>query len=795
MERVNQELEQRIEERTQELRLSEARLGTAVTLAKFGYGTFCPSEEKYIHCSAEHASFYGLKPADFIGQPSKMLGEASMMHPEDRAFAGMAKSDLKLGRQIDIEHRIIGADGITRWIRQIGVPIRNRNGDIIEERFFSQDMTDRKRLEQRLRETNVSLEALVETRTSELADSEGKFRTLAEHSSVGLAIIQDGRFLFVNQSWADIYGYSVDELLALEEPISLIDPGDRGKVRDVVQARQRGETSDGRLELRARRKDGSRIWLDNTGVPITWDGKPASLVSNIDITERKVTETELVENQGLLASIVENAPYAFSVKNREGRYLMYKAGGIELLRRDPTEFFEKPLTDILSREAVQAITSADNQVLETGQPVGINKELLVRQSDAELRLIKFPIRNAEGVVERIGTIAIDVTEEIEDRRKVRESERATREIFESSLIGAAVYDRKTERVTFANTTLLEILGTTLEEFKNNSPSWIWADATVRDRIIAQMHKEGSAQELVELRKADGTPVWCMFACRRSPTPMDEVMFWVHDLTDLHETQNALIAAKEQAEKADQAKTDFLSAMSHELRTPLNAVLGFAQLLESDLESNLTEDQTLSVKMILSSGQMLLSLISEVLDLTRIQDGNLKLEEGLVGLEAILANCVDLISPLLAERGLSMLFDARTFRGLEVRGDAMRLKQVILNLLQNAVKYNLPDGTIKVHLGQTLEDRVRITISDTGKGISEAGVAAIFDPFERLDEVNGAVEGTGIGLTIAKRLIEAMNGSIGVESELGKGSHFWIDLPAGQAKEAHLKTPVATKISV
>ena len=795
LERVNQELEQRIEERTQDLRLSESRLETAVTLAKFGYGTYSPAKNKYLYCSAEHASFYGLEPADFIGQPSKMLGEASMMHPEDRAFAEVAKDDLKLGRRIDIEHRILGADGNTRWIRQIGVPIRDPNGDIVEERFFSQDMTERKLLEERLLDTNASLEALVETRTSELAASEGKFRTLAEHSLVGLAIIQNNRFQFVNPAWADLYGFAVDELLAFEEPLTLIDPRDQAKIRGLVEARLLGEAQDGRLELRGIRKDGSLIWLDNARVPITWDGKPASLISNLDITERKAAESALQESQGLLASIVENAPYAFSIKTRGGKYLMYKGGGMEFLRRNPTEFFERPLSEVLSVEVAAEIQDADNQVLKTGRPVGIDEELLIHQTGTDLRLIKFPIRDANGVVERIGTIATDVTREIEDRRKLLESERATREIFESSLIGAAVYDRATARVTFANTQLLEILGTTLEEFKDHSPSWIWADASVRDRIIAQMHAEGSAHEFVELRKVDGTPVWCMFACRLSAGDKDEVMFWVHDLTDLHETQIALIAAKDQAETADQAKTDFLSAMSHELRTPLNAVLGFAQLLESDADTSLNEDQSTAVRMILSSGQLLLSLINEVLDLTRIQDGNVRLEDVSVDLETMLVNCVNLVSPLVKERGLSMNFNVRKFRDLEVRGDTMRFKQVILNLLQNAVKYNRDDGTISVRAAVIDGDKVRVTISDTGKGIAEHHRDTVFNPFERLGEANGPIEGTGIGLTIAKRLIEAMNGSIGVESQVGKGSDFWIELPRGHVRAAPVSDPVDTQMFV
>lgn len=782
LERVNQDLEQRIEERTRALSLSEARLNTAVKIAKFGYGTWSTQEKTYSYCSGEHASFFGLEPADFIGHPSRITGKLSMTHPADRAMVEAAGGEVALGRQTDIEHRVITADGNERWLRHICVPIQERDGTVIEAGFVSQDTTERRLLELRLRDTNAFLEALVETRTRELNASEAKFRTLAEHSLVGLAIIHDERFIFVNQAWADMYGYSIDELMAFEPPIELIDPRDRVKIKELVEARRRGENPDSRLELRGRHKDGHQIWLDNARVPINWDGKTAHLVSNIEITERKAAESALLESQGLMTSLLENAPYAFSIKDRSGTYLMYKGAGTAVIQRNPREYFRVPLADVFSPDASRIIQGADHQVLETGQTVGLENLLRIKIADTDLRLIKFPIRNSDHEIENIGTIAIDVTRELADRRKLRESERAIREIFESSLIGAGVYSRKSDRVSFANSRLLEILGVTLEQLQERSPRWIWADAAVRSDVFGLLHQEGACEEFVELRKVDGAPIWCTFACKLSPNSDDEVMFWVHDLTDLHETQIALIEAKDQAETSDRAKSNFLSAMSHELRTPLNAVLGFAQLLEGDAGTSLNEDQIMSVRMILSSGELLLSLINEVLDLTSIQDGNVKFDDVSVDIEAMLIDCVDLVSPLLQDRGLSMNFDAPKFGGLEVRGDPVRLKQIILNLLQNAVKYNRDGGAISVLGGVTAENRLRVTISDTGKGIAERDRDAIFTPFERLGETHGAVEGTGIGLTIAKRLIEAMGGSIGVNSELGKGSDFWIELPNDRGLE-------------
>jgi PAS domain S-box-containing protein len=774
LERANQELENRIEERTRELQESQDRLTNAVHIAHIGYGTWSFKEKCYTHCSAAHAAIFDLEPNDFLGHPSLTM---AMAHPDDRDNVRQAMATIDKGGQVDIEFRIITATGKIRWIRQICTGVTDERGAFVEEHFVSQDTTDRKLHEERLLDTNKSLAREVDATTKELAASEIKFRALAEHSLVGLAVIYNDRFLFVNPAWASMYGYSVKEMMDLESAIELIAPGYRAIVSDIGVALTNGENVDGHLEVNAIRKDGSEIWLNSSRAPIKWDGKSALLVSNINITKRKAAEKALQESQDLITSLLENAPYAFSVKNKAGKFLLFNAARLEALHKEQNEYFEQPIRNLFSAEDVDVIEAADRRVFETGQAVGLDEEFQVKHADTDIRLIKFPLLNSGGEVENIGTIAIDVTRELADRRKLQESERATRAVFESSLIGAAIYSRKSDRITFANTRLLELLDVTWEQLEERSPGWIWADPTVMKNITNQLNVSGSSQEFVELRKADGTPLWCMFACRISPISPDETMFWVHDLTDLHETQIALIQAKDQAETADLAKSDFLSAMSHELRTPLNAVLGFAQLLESDTDNNFNEDQALAVKMILSSGELLLSLINEVLDLTRIQDGNIKLDDVSVNLEVMLTECVELVSPLREERGLSMHFDPESFGELEVRGDPMRLKQVVLNLLQNAVKYNQDAGSISVRLGSAEQNRVRVIISDTGKGIAELDKESIFSPFERLGEANGAIEGTGIGLTIAKRLIEAMGGAIGVESEHGKGCEFWIELPA------------------
>jgi len=253
---------------------------------------------------------------------------------------------------------------------------------------------------------------------------------------------------------------------------------------------------------------------------------------------------------------------------------------------------------------------------------------------------------------------------------------------------------------------------------------------------------------------------------------------VQDITGLKEVEAALVSAKEDAEAANRAKSDFLSAMSHELRTPLNAILGFAQVLEID--QGLTDDQLDSVQTIRRSGAHLLRLINEVLDLARVESRRLDLSIEDIGIDDIFSACGKLIAPLAAARGIAVRFSrAAEAQAQAVRADGTRLRQVVLNLLSNAVKYNRAGGEITISVGPVGGGRLRFAVQDTGNGIPADRLGELFTAFNRLGAENSETDGTGIGLVISKRLVEAMGGSIGVDSKAGVGSTFWIELPAAE----------------
>lgn len=262
----------------------------------------------------------------------------------------------------------------------------------------------------------------------------------------------------------------------------------------------------------------------------------------------------------------------------------------------------------------------------------------------------------------------------------------------------------------------------------------------------------------------------------------------NDITERKRADQAMSIARREAERANRAKSEFLSRMSHDLRTPLNAVLGFAQLLDMD---NLTADQRESVTQILEAGRHLLDLMNEVLDISRIESGNLSLSPEPVAVADIVDQVVKLMRPLGTPRQIEVRALPSATRVRYVRADRQRLNQILLNLMSNAIKYNRQGGSVTVSCEDAAGGGVRIGVTDSGVGIRPEKLALLFTPFERLGADQTGIEGTGLGLALSRGLAEAMGGKIGVSSEVDRGSTFWIELAAATeaaAEPAPVDTP-------
>jgi signal transduction histidine kinase/CheY-like chemotaxis protein len=250
----------------------------------------------------------------------------------------------------------------------------------------------------------------------------------------------------------------------------------------------------------------------------------------------------------------------------------------------------------------------------------------------------------------------------------------------------------------------------------------------------------------------------------------------HDITDRRRTEQALEEAKQAAEQANHAKSEYLSRMSHELRTPLNAILGFAQLLELD---ELRDDQQESLGHILSAARHLLALINEVLDIAAIEAGRLPLSVEPVAIADVVGETVSLIRPLADQHNVLLVGETGSLCDQHVLADRQRLKQILLNLLSNAVKYNREGGSVRVVCEPVPGERFRVKVVDTGPGIGEEALERLFVPFERLTAEFTGVEGTGLGLPLSQRLAHAMGGTLELTTAVDQGTTFWIELPVAE----------------
>jgi len=544
-------------------------------------------------------------------------------------------------------------------------------------------------------------------------------------------------------------------------------------------------------ELTYIRKDGSRFpaVVSVTALRNTEGGIIGFLLIGTDNTARKQVEEKF-------AVTLNSIGDAVIATDAEARVTLLNPLAERLTGWTQAQASGRPVNEIfhiVNKETRQPSTIPVMETLAKGTIQGLaNHTVLIAADGSECDIADScaPIRGRDGQV--VGAVLVfrDVTEDYAVQQALRDQQFYTRSLIESNIDAlittdpsGIITDVNQQMVALTGCTRDELIGTAFKNYFTNPKraeagiEQVLNEKKISDYELTARHKHGGetavSYNAATFYDANGK-LQGVFAAARDSTErkrLDRV---------LQDKNTELESARFVADKANLAKSEFLSSMSHELRSPLNAILGFAQLLETGSPLP-TPGQKASIDQILQGGWYLLELINEILDLALIESGKLSLSLEPMSLSEVLLNCQAMIEPQAQKSGIRMRFpkiEAATF----IRADRTRVKQVLINLLSNAIKYNREHGSVEVTCRVLNAEHLRISVKDTGEGLSPEKLTQLFQPFNRLGQEAGAEEGTGIGLVVSKRLVELMGGKIGAISTVGTGSVFWIELNLAAAPQ-------------
>ena len=615
--------------------------------------------------------------------------------------------------------------------------------------------------------------------TNTLYEREREHMALNQHAIVSIAD-RRGNITYVNDKFSEISGYTRDELLGHNHRLLKSFKHPPEFYRDLWSTIAGGKLWQG--EICNRRRDGSLYWVESTITPfMDSSGKPYQYVSiRTDITHVKAAEIALEHHKERLRRgqhFANIGTWDWNILTGE----LYWTERIAPLFGYPAGDLETSYENFLAAihpDDRESVVNAVNACIERNVPYEVEHRVVWPDGTVRWLLEKGAVVRDEAgkPIQMLG-----VVQDIDERKQIEaafiERDMQLQEAQRLAHIGNWSADLVTGELAWSDE-IYRIFGHKPGSFQP-SVSVFQNAVHPEDREKVRESEMRSAKtglhDLVHrIVRPDGT-VRHVHELARAITDAQGKLLGligtVQDVTTQMEDEEALITTRDEADRANQAKSEFLSSMSHELRTPMNAILGFAQLLQYD--EKLSEENMDSVHEILKAGEHLLTLINEVLDLAKIESGHIDLSLEPVEVCPVVEECLSLVRTLADKRGIKLSHAG--LAGIAVRADRMRLKQALLNLLSNAIKYNNEDGSVRIEVHPRTDDRLHIRVTDTGPGISEARQAELFEPFNRLDAAS-SIEGTGIGLTITRRIVEMMGGTVEVESKHGEGRTFWIALP-------------------
>ncbi len=642
-------------------------------------------------------------------------------------------------------------------------PHRSQRGTVEGVIGIARDVTDQKYNDARLK----LLESAVVNAKDAILVTEAEVRK-------GIA----PRILYVNPAFTQQTGYSAAEAIGQTPELFL---GDQSDLKVLSGARQKlaaGESV--QAELVQYTKAGTPYWAEVSITPVVDNRQNHWVAVQRDISERKADKERLERYTRRLDDILESITDAFFALDQTWHFTYVNREAERVLGRSRDEF--------IGVSFWEAFPDAVGTLFEERYREAVDEQRTVTFESFYSPLNKWFGVSAYPSDEGLSVFFDDVT----DRRRYEEALKERNDTLQSFYNSAAVMMGTVEitdddiiHIT-DNAATYKFFGTDAETMEEASARALGVPDDYLEAWLDAYRTSLDQREPVRFEYKHRLPHehrWLSVTVNyigSGPSERPRFSYVVNDITDRKAALDALQEAKDEAERANQAKSDFLSRMSHELRTPLTAILGFSQLLQL---SELSEEDADNVDDIYKAGQHLLELINEVLDIARIESGQMSLSVEPVRLHDVLEESLELVRPLGSEREIEFDVVLDNLPQLFVMADRQRLKQVILNLLSNAVKYNREGGTVRLLASQTEDGYAHIGVRDTGRGIAPDKQARLFEAFERLGVEQFGVEGSGLGLALSKNLVELMGGSVTVDSVVDEGSTFWVALPLAEANPA------------
>ncbi|MEM7346029.1 MAG: PAS domain S-box protein, partial [Chloroflexota bacterium] len=508
-----------------------------------------------------------------------------------------------------------------------------------------------------------------------------------------------------------------------------------------------------------------------------------------EIFEREQAETALQKQEAFLRQVIDINPHYIFAKDREGHYTLanesfakvYGATVEALIGHKDTEFS-------LDQTIVAQYREDDLMVMDSLQELFIAEERIEKDNGQVFwrETIKRPIIDETGEATQVLGIVTDITERKEAEELLRQSEARFRLLIEQAADAFFLTDLEDHnRIVDVNQQACLSLGYSYEELLTLTISDIEVDPDLEqyDRLSHKLARGEAITVRGVYQRKDGSrfPVEARIAHFERDGHMFELGL-VRDISERKQAELELQQAKEVAETANRAKSEFLATMSHELRTPLNGILGYTQILHRN--QDLTEEQRKAVTIMQQSGEHLLTLLNDILDLSKIEANRMELILSDFHLPDFLKNIVDIFRIRAREKNIEFVYEPSSYL-VAVKGDEKRLRQVLINLLGNAVKFT-SQGQVTLKVGYQGE-KIRFQVDDTGVGIESDQIEEIFSPFRQVVQADEQIEGTGLGLPISQRLVSMMGGTLQIKSVSGQGSSFWFDLLLPKSKQWHHRT--------